>query len=132
MRTRFLIAAFAVVPIVVMAEDKAAEAELKHAIAQGLVDIATFAQSHKLLEEARPFVDEALALDPENAKAKTLKPKLAGEGKATDADKKALAKKLETGGKKLAALFRELSSQAHAAKDDATYDAWLLRAFELD
>src|SRR5947207_929977 len=98
MRTRFLIAAFAVIPIVAMADDKAAEAELKHAIALSLVDVATFAQSHKLLEDARPFVDEALALDPENAKAKTLKPKLAGDGKGTDADKKALAKKLETSG----------------------------------
>ncbi|MCE9581152.1 MAG: hypothetical protein K8T20_01415 [Planctomycetes bacterium] len=106
------------------------ESELKKTIAGGFVELATWCQSKKLNAEGRGHVAEALALEPDNAKAKALK--LDGDSAASDADKAEYAKKLATYGKALAPLYRELSTQKHQNKDDARFDGYLVRAYELD
>ena len=106
------------------------ETELKRKIAGGLVELAAWCQPKKLNAEGRALVAEAVALDPDNATAKALK--LEGDSAASDADKAEYAKKFGTYSKALAPLFRELSTQKHQNKDDARYDGYLIRAFELD
>lgn len=106
------------------------ESELKKTIAGGFVELATWCQPKKLNAEGRGHVAEALALEPDNAKAKALK--LDGDSAASDADKAEYAKKLATYGKALAPLYRELSTQKHQNKDDARFDGYLVRAYGLD
>ncbi len=116
----------------VFADKPAKEAELKRTIAAGFVDLASWCQSKGLLAEGRPYVDEALSLDPESAKVKALKDKLAGDSTATDAARKELEGKRAQYGKKLAQLYRDLSKEKHPQKDDERFDGYLVRAFELD
>lgn len=106
------------------------ETDLKKKIAGGLVELASWCQPKKLNAEGRALVAEALSLDPDNANAKALK--LDGDTAASDADKAEYEKKFATYAKALAPMYRELSSQKHANKDDARFDGYLVRAFELD
>ncbi len=98
---------------------------LRRALADGLTEFASWCHGQKLTAEGRALADEALALAPDHAKAKALRPKLDGASSATESARKEFARRLESGGRKLAPLFRELFAQ----KRD---DAHLIRAFELD
>lgn len=108
------------------------EAELRKTLASGLVELAAWCGAKKLTAEGRPLVDEALALDPDNAQAKDLKGKLTGDSAAADGDVKEFATRQATYGRKLAGLYRELSTQKHPKAEDARFDGYLVRAAELD
>jgi len=108
------------------------ESELRKAIAAGLVELSSWCVSKKLVEEARPLIDEALALDADNAKAKDLKGKATGDSAASETDQKEYPKKLETYGKKLSAFYRELFAQKHLPNQQTQWDGWLVRAYQLD
>ena len=108
------------------------EAEFKKAIAAGWVELASWCESKKLDEEGKKHNDEALSLDPDNARAKVLKEKLAGASGSTEGERKEYERKLETASKKLSALYVQLSKEKHAPADQPKYDAWLMRGFELD
>lgn len=106
------------------------ETELRKKIAGGWVELAAWCQPRKLNAEGRAHVAEALSLDPDHAGAKALK--LDGDSAPSDADKAEYVKKLGTWSKLLAPIYVELSVQKHANKDDARFDGYLVRAFELD
>jgi poly(3-hydroxybutyrate) depolymerase len=106
--------------------------ELRRAIAAGLADLASWCPAKALTDEGRALAEEALSLDAANAKAKEAKEKCAGASAGTEADRKEYEGKLAGYGKKLAPLYRELGLQKHDKKDDAAYDGFLVRAFELD
>lgn len=106
------------------------DVELKRTIAGGLAELGAWGLSKKLAAEARGMADEALALDPEHAKAKDLKAKATGDSAAADVVRKEWESKKATYGKKLAPLYVELSKQKHGPKDDAAFDGYLVRAYE--
>jgi len=108
------------------------EAELRKAIAAGLVELASWCHEKKMRPEGRALVDEALGIDADSAKGKDLKGKLAGDSEADDAARKEYPKRLETYGKRLAALYRELFAQKHQPNQQQQWDKWLVRACELD
>lgn len=116
------------------ADGKAAnrDADLRKTIAAGVAELAEWCVPKKLAAEGRALADEALGLDGANAKAKAAKEKLAGESAAGEAERKELESKKSAWGKKIAPLYRELAAQKHAAKDDAAYDAFLVKAYEWD
>jgi poly(3-hydroxybutyrate) depolymerase len=108
------------------------EAELRRAIAAGWLELAAWCAEKKLATDGRRHVAEALELDPENAKAKELQAKLAGDDDVSESETKEYARKREAYGRKLSALYRELFTQKHAAGERARFDGYLVKAFELD
>jgi predicted esterase len=108
------------------------EAELKKAAAAGLAELAGWCQSKKLLEEGKRHNDEALGLDPDNAKAKALKEKLTGASEAGESDVKEYGKKLETYGKKIAGFYLQLFREKHQPPEQARFDGYLLKALDWD
>jgi dienelactone hydrolase len=108
------------------------EADLRKAIAGGLVELAAWCQLKKLVAEGRGFAQEALGVEPGNAKAKELAEALAGDSGAGDPERRELEAKKAAYGKKLGALYRELSKEKHAAKEDAAFDGFLIRGWEWD
>jgi hypothetical protein len=108
------------------------ETEYRKAIASALVEFASWCQSKKLIEEGRKLNDEALGLDPDNAKAKALKDKLSGASDAGEADRREYEKKLEGTGKKAASLYVRLFYEKRQVADQPRFDGYLLRGLELD
>lgn len=105
---------------------------LRRNLANGMSDFAEWCLGKKLVAEGRGWVEEALGLDPENKRAKALQPKLAGDSTASDTARKEYATRLKTASSQIAKLYRDLFAVKHAAKDQAQWDVWLLRAYELD
>lgn len=93
------------------------EAELRKAIAGGLAELGAWGMAKKLNVEARGLADEALALDPGNAKAKELKGRATGDSAASEVEQKEWASKKAAFGKKIAPLYVDLSKQKHVADE---------------
>lgn len=118
--------------LALLQQDKARELEIRKATAQAMADLAEWCGQRKLRVEARAWCDEALLLFPDQPKAKALRPKVDGDNEADDAAVKEYAKKLEASAKKFAKGYRELAIVKHPAQDDARFDGYLIRAYELD
>src|SRR5689334_2930538 len=106
------------------------DVELKKSIVGGLTDFGGWALSKKLNAEARGLAEEALGLDAADAKAKDLAGKATGDSAGSDADRKEWEKRKTEFGKKVASLYVDLSKQKHAAKDDAAFDGYFVKAYE--
>jgi predicted esterase len=118
--------------LALLLQDKARELEIRRATAQVLADLADWCGQKKLRVEGRAWCDEALLVSPDHPKAKALRPKLDGENEADEAAAKEYEKKLEAAAKKIAKGYRELAVVKHPASENAKYDAYLIRAYELD
>lgn len=113
-------------------QDKARELEIRKATAQVMADLAEWCGQKKLRVEARAWCDEALLLLSDHPKAKALRPKIDGDTEADEAAAKEYEKKLEAAAKKISKGYRELAVCKHAPQDNARYDGYLIRAYELD
>ena len=97
------------------------DAEIRKAIAVTWEKLAAWCLQWKLRPEARAAADEALALDPGNARAKSAREAADREGsEPAEASRKEYAKKLEATKKQAAGLWRQLAQEA---KDPAAADA---------
>lgn len=109
------------------------EAEFRKSIASTWEKLASWCLQWKLRPEARAAADEALGVDPGNAKAKAAREAADREGaEPAEASRKEYAKKLEATKKQAAGLWRQLAQEPHADQDAAAWDAHWGKALELD
>ncbi len=108
------------------------EAAFKKSIAAAWERLATWCAAKKLATEAKLHAGEALALDPDNAKAKAAKAADGDSAGASEADRKEYASKLAAAKRQAAGLYQKWAAAPHDAKDDAIHDERWGRALELD
>lgn len=130
---RTLIVSLLVAATALAQQGRDPEAEIKKAVSAAIADLADYCRQKKLLAEGRDHLQQALAYDADNAKAKALAGKLDGDGgEISDSLRKDYAKRLESTGRKVAGLLKQLFAQKHDPKDQARFDGYLVDAARWD
>ncbi|MCA8947728.1 MAG: hypothetical protein KDB29_15945 [Planctomycetes bacterium] len=118
--------------VVAQPADTSSSTKLKQAIAKELVSAADAASDNGQNATAAEFLNEALALVPDDRKAAKALEKLDNEQNSEDAEAVAkYEKKVDKALKKAANGYCQLFSELITDKDRTTVNAWLARAFEL-
>jgi predicted esterase len=108
------------------------ELPLRETIAEELVEIAEWCVEHRLYAEARPLLAEAIDIDPDNQRARSLAYQTLGDSAADARDAQVLAARLQRRYKRLATLYRRLFLQPPSWGQQVQFDAYLMRAYALD
>ncbi|MBI4612614.1 MAG: dienelactone hydrolase family protein [Planctomycetes bacterium] len=106
--------------------------DLRRRIADACVEFARWCEKRDLSEEGRALVEEALGLVPDHAGAKALAPELAGDSAAGESAREAYERQRQAFERRVAPAYLKLFAAPHAPSEQATHDAYLLRAFACD